>query len=344
MPLFNDFCSRCRGVLRTAYTCEVCTKSFHLSCLRDYIKSKSSTDCCKSKFDYILQKPEVKEDETAAQGTISRLQSLRSVSSKKSVLSNKSSDSSFKSTRSRSNTDSSAPSPVTPTLPLSPTSDSVFSPLTSSANTIMSKGTSNSVPETLPAGWTSMSSDEKLTAVMESLVSFSSIKDDVKILNSKFDDLNYRLKVLQTDHVTTKREVTELQKCLTENTGQITELANKLVALEVSTASKAAAVSEEINCLKNRMTTYPGSSEMQTTMQVSSELIVSGIPESVVSNLTPSQISSSIFDVLKVPELKADILCIRKVDVKSESSISINSNVRNRPPLHTFILKMKSPQ
>lgn len=179
---------------------------------------------------------------------------------------------------------------------------------------------------------------------MESLVSFSSIKDDVKILNSKFDDLNDRLKVLQTDQVTTKQEVTELQQCLTENTGQITELANKLVALEVSTASKAAAVSEEINCLKNRMTTYPRSSEMQTTMQVSSELIVSGIPESAVSNLTPSQISSSIFDVLKVPELKADILCIRKVDVKSESSISINSNVRNRPPLHTFILKMKSLQ
>ncbi|KAH0562691.1 hypothetical protein KQX54_000680, partial [Cotesia glomerata] len=218
----------------------------------------------------------------------SRLASLKSVNSTNS------STSSFKSAKSstsspalvsKTNQNPSTFSSTSPAFLLSPASDSVFDSPTSSSLTmaeltnqvIQNSGATNSESQNeLPDGWFNKSTDEKLTLLMTTISTH--ITKKVNEMSSKFDNLNKRLD--------------ELHK-----------LKSNFEKLKDETITNSQALSEKIMALTSQT---PMTSS--TVVQQTSELIISGVPEPVATELSPSDIADKVFEVLNVNNLKQDIL------------------------------------
>lgn len=316
-----------------------------------YIKSRPKGDCCRLKFAFLLEPVDTINNKN-------RITNIR-VDSLRSVTSNNSSTSSFKSAKSTNSPIQSAgtklmtslSSPVTPTGLLSPGSDSVFSPepdniLRDNQNRdkLISKETTailSSAMTSLPNGWSSMTTDDKLTSVMQSVAQIPALSTLLQSLSSKVDDFGNRLNILQEEQSTTNEKLTTLITNVATNHNKIAILTTELDKLKdevASTVKSTEAVVDKMDLLKSR----------STTSQDTSQLIIAGIPDPVVESLPSLEIATAVFKVLGVPELKSDILAIRKIDKKQEVDSNVSgrheNNVRIRPVLLSFILKMKSPQ
>ncbi|KAH0537977.1 hypothetical protein KQX54_002416 [Cotesia glomerata] len=322
MSVLSDQCFKCKNSVRTPFTCDTCGKSFHPSCLRDFIKNKLPSDCCcRDKFGYLL-----KRLDSNSQIKNNRLASLKSVNS------DNSSTSSFKSAKSSKNSPAlvsktnqkpSASSPTSPAFLLSPASDSVFDSPTSSTLT-MSESAKQTIPNPeainsesqneLPDGWFNKSTDEKLTLLMKTLSTHSQSLSEIpnitkkfNELSTKFDNINKRLDDLHDKQSETKDQVDKLTSDLTKNSKTIKELKSKVEKLEDETIANSRALSGKIAAITSQ--TLMTSS---TVVQQTSELIISGVPEPVATELSPADIADKVFEVLNITNLKQDIL-IKKV-------------------------------
>ncbi|KAH0549769.1 hypothetical protein KQX54_013778 [Cotesia glomerata] len=266
MSVSAETCYRCKAVVKTAFTCENCVKSFHQSCARDYIKGRPPTDCCRTQFAYLLKILDLK-----TQNSNNLLNSLRSVKSQNS------STSSFKSAKSSSNSSnkltneklqSGYPSSITPTFLLSPSRDTIFSPATMSTATTKSQ-------DTLPEGWSTMSNSEMLTVVMRSLSSqkvvlaqIPSLNSSLKTIFAKIDNLGKRIDSLQNEQTKAKEKLADLSSSIITNSQKINDVNLELEALKTESTEMAK--------------TLAGVLQSKTsTSSSSSELVISGIPESV---------------------------------------------------------------
>ncbi|KAH0552397.1 hypothetical protein KQX54_009422 [Cotesia glomerata] len=334
MSVSHDICVRCKGALKTPYICEKCGKTFHQSCVKDYIKSKQETHCCKKKFGYLLKKSQstdVDTQETAFRNSKSRLTSLRSASSQPEFF-----------------------SPVSPTFVQSPTSDSVFTPSTPrEINTVMTESPQKSTQESLPEGWPGMTTDEKLTTVMKSLVSLTiavaeipEIKAQSTSLSTKFDILTDSLNKLQVENVKTRDELAKLNDKLVTNANNTSQIETKLVTLTEQLNTKTQTLSDEILLLKSVAMINPDVSDLLPSSHPTSELVISGIPESVSLHLSPEDITTEIFNKLFISDLKSDILCVREIKKKTKPNDDTNNqrSKNDRPLLHSYMLKLKSSQ
>ncbi|XP_044584493.1 uncharacterized protein LOC123264994 [Cotesia glomerata] len=199
MSLLNDICFRCKSAFRTPYTCDTCNKSFHKSCMCGYIKSRQKGDCCRLKFAYLLELLD-----TNINNNKIRITNNIRVNSLRSVTSNNSSTSSFKSAKSTNSPaqrdgtklKTSILSPSTPTGLPSPASDSVFFPESdnfsrdnldrNSEGSISKEATPtlNSAMTSLSNGWSTMSTDDKLTSVLFDLTKAFDYVDHKVILRT----------------------------------------------------------------------------------------------------------------------------------------------------------------
>ncbi|KAH0555252.1 hypothetical protein KQX54_016426, partial [Cotesia glomerata] len=298
MSFLYDACCRCKSSLKTPFTCDTCSKSFHRSCACDYIKSRAKDDCCRQKFGYLLSSLGNK-DNTKSKTIKTRLDSLRSVTS------NNSSNSSFKSAQStdnssqnsRSRQKSSVTSPISPQCSESPVSDSVFlsnseksSMATIHSNsvegnaTVVSASASTAAVNPLPSDWSSLSADDKLTLVMQSVAQIPSFATEFKLLSSKIDDFNKRLNSIQEEQSATKVELASINTNVLANTDKISKLVTALEELREDTnlnTIKAKTLADQMASLKSSCSVNQDLLTSSTNTRVSSELIITGIPDCV---------------------------------------------------------------
>ncbi|KAH0540103.1 hypothetical protein KQX54_012734 [Cotesia glomerata] len=224
-------------------------------------------------------------------------------------------------------------SPVSPTFVQSPTSDSVFTPSTPrETNTIMTESAQKSTQGSLPEGWPGMTTDEKLTTVMKSLVSLTiavaeipEIKTQSTALFTKLDILTDSLNKLQDENVKIRDELAKLNDKLITNANNTNQLETKLATFTEQLNTKTKTLSEEISLLKSVALINPEVSDLLPSSHSTSELLISGIPESVSLHLSPEDITTENFSKLLIPELKSDILCIREIKKKAKPSDDINN-------------------
>ncbi|KAH0561042.1 hypothetical protein KQX54_011641, partial [Cotesia glomerata] len=289
--------------------------------------------------------------------TRNRLQSLRSVTS------NNSSTSSFKSAKSTesltsigSRQGSTTSAPITPSSPLSPNRDSVFLPEsqdlidsstssnqtkhitvqtnTSSLSTILDIIETNQIvvsspPSTmgsnqLPSDWSSLSTDDKLTLVMKSVAQIPVLTTEFKTLSSKIDDFGSRLNLLQIEQSNTKEALNSINTNVNLNTTNIIKLRNELETIKEDTLKNSKSLADQHALISS--VKLNDSSGVLPYLQVTSELVISGIPDSVVQGSSEMEITSSVFNALKVPELKSDILSTRIIEKRTKNS---SNNVKD---------------
>ncbi|KAH0561037.1 hypothetical protein KQX54_011603 [Cotesia glomerata] len=180
----------------------------------------------------------------------------------------------------------------------------------------------------LPQGWLTMTADERLTLVMlslrlqsQKLQQLSNLTRQVQTLTNTIDHLSRNLSSMQTEQTAIKEDLAKL---------------NEVV------------MTQDIATLKASSFEIPPPSAVQAVCQSTSELVISGIPESVIAAISTEDIIDSIFNVRNVSHLKSDVLNARRFDKKrTNSGKARNNNIRknkNGPVLHSFIVKLKSPQ
>ncbi|XP_044584959.1 uncharacterized protein LOC123265327 [Cotesia glomerata] len=191
---------------------------------------------------------------------------------------------------------------------------------------------------------------EKLTLLMKTLSTHSQSLSEVpnitkkfNELSTKFDNINKRLDDLHDKQSETKDQVDKLTSDLTKNSKTIKELKSKVEKLKDETIANSQALSGKIAAITSQILMTSS-----TVVQQTLELIISGVPEPVATELSPSDIADKVFEVLNITNLKQDILSIRKIDKKSNSTSSDrNANInndRNKPISYSYVLKLKSPQ
>ncbi|KAH0540278.1 hypothetical protein KQX54_015338, partial [Cotesia glomerata] len=205
---------------------------------------------------------------------------------------------------------SSPSTPISPVVINSPLSDNVFSPLTIPTMT---------EPTELPKNWNSMSTDEKLTSMMTILLS-----SNEKVFK-KLDAFGKQIDQLQANFMTNATSITKLEIDLDE--------------FKKETIANSARLSNEVSKLK---IDQAGSSNLKAPL-ITSDLLISGIPDSIDTKFTPLEVSSAIFDKLAISHLINEILTVRKLENNKLSSINNDSN---RPPIrplnNSYMIRMKS--
>ncbi|XP_074096374.1 uncharacterized protein LOC141525708 [Cotesia typhae] len=217
--------------------------------------------------------------------------------------------------------------------------------------TMVSASTSTVIVSALPSNWSSLSADDKLTLVMKSVAQIPSLTTEFKLLSSKIDDFNKRLNSIQEEQSATKVKLASINTNVLANTDKISKMVTALEELREDTnlnTRKAKTLADQMASLKSSCSVNQDVSTSSTNTRVSSELIITGIPDCVTESLSSLEIASGVFEVLNISNLITDILTIRKIDKNQKTnSIDNNSNIENvkgRPKLHSFILKMKSQQ
>lgn len=135
----------------------------------------------------------------------------------------------------------------------------------------------------------------------------------------------------------TRDELSKLNDKLTTNADNTKQLETKLAIFSEQFDAKIQTLSEEISLLKSVALINPEASILLPSLHPTSELVISGIPESVSLHLSPEDISTEISSKLLIPELKSDILSVREIKKKKARPSGDGNNQRavsDRLPLH----------
>lgn len=325
MPLDSDICVKCKQPVKPTVSCGVCKQHYHPSCARDYIKNKPLTHCCRKYLGHLL----LSLDPPSAT-TRSRVNSLKSTKTSTSSVS------SFKSVYSPSPpvskssiaTPKSLKSPITPYMSLTPGDDSVFpSPAAFSPAAL------------LPQGWSEKSLDEKVTALMEKLL--------VTELNTnqQFGNLRTQITELKDEQSKTTNKLNTLSTNVEVNANSIATIDGELANLRTRMEADKASILEKLSALEN--TNSAGGAATVSTApivtQSSAELVISGIPDPFIKEMSPIDISKAVLNHLKLPQLINDVLNIRKFEPKSRRNPSSTGN-KDTSNSHSLLVCLKLPQ
>ncbi|KAH0552484.1 hypothetical protein KQX54_010885, partial [Cotesia glomerata] len=311
-------CIVCQKQLRSPLTCLSCQLNYHRNCLITKLNNKTLKNCCVKQFGYLAPSDIETRSKSATESrsplTLNSVPAFPPIGKNlKSTLKNSknASASSYKSATLSPST------PVSPLLTNFPISDSVFSPL---SNNKMSQFTK------LPDNWSTMNTDEKLTSMMTVFLT------STKMMSDKIDEFGETIK--------------SLQEKVTTNTSSIKKLETDFVTLKHDSIANSTSISNEMCKLREEVVGLKdaaGSSQQRIPSINASDLLISGIPESIASKLTPLQVSSSIFNKLGVSHLTNDILSSWKVGNRRVSS-NANTNNDQRSFNCSYFLRMKSAE
>ncbi|KAH0557663.1 hypothetical protein KQX54_009889 [Cotesia glomerata] len=324
-------CVICKRVAKVNKTCLTC-KSYHPSCLKEALKFKPPTNCCVISFKAPLSPLKVTANSSR------RTSFVRSTSQRSSLSSFKSIDS----------------SPKTP--PISTVlEDSVFtsSAMDQQSLTTRSKTTSSSdsgkMNETIGTSqessslndkpdWTNFTLDQKMNLLLD--MSFknsfeirkvsqdlSQHTEDIKTIMTTLNKNSADIKSLSTNLNTINNslaKVREKQKSTDEKVNKITQACNEnFTAIDLINSTL-----DSIGSVNNISSVSSNAS--------SSQLLLSGVPEQITSNLSAAEIVHHVFNKLSISNLENDILSVKEL--------------RNRNPptshglRHSFVLNLKSCQ
>ncbi|KAH0563599.1 hypothetical protein KQX54_002833 [Cotesia glomerata] len=205
----------------------------------------------------------------------------------------------------------------------------------SNDNLITDQGLSS---ESSKPDWTNFTLDQKMDLLLD--LSFknsfeirkvsedlSKHTDDIKSIITNLDKNSADIKSLSANLNTLNSslaKVTENQKSSDEKVCQLVEICNvhsSAIDLIKSTVESAGSV--------NNISAGPSNI-------TSSQLLLSGVPENVTSNLSSAEIIHQVFNKLSISKLENDILSVRELKNR-RSSTSHGSK-------HSFILNLKSAQ
>lgn len=331
-------CFRCKRSVVKPLKCKTCKHSYHPSCAKLIVSSKQANCCVTSLAS--SQSPGITVA-TSQNQFFFRPSSLSNLKRKESTLS------SFKSLNS---------SPRTP--PVTVGDDSVFlSPITVSSPTMSKnsneagemsneyKSSDANTGETRP-NWASYSLDDKLNLLLDmSFKNSSSIQNvannldnhnrEIKSLVAKMKLNNNKIKTWSSNLDNVNKSLAEISKVQSSTQKDINEINNKLRA----NSEKCNENSTQIGILKS---TIDSLADVSTNYQIadqhmSSELLLSGVPDNIAAAKTREQIVRKVFDQLGISDLTLDILSIRNFNVKGKQSASNRKQIS-----HSYVLHLKS--
>ncbi|KAH0557565.1 hypothetical protein KQX54_008211, partial [Cotesia glomerata] len=196
--------------------------------------------------------------------------------------------------------------------------------------------------------WSTYSSDDKLNLLLDmsyknsvNIQNVSQTLDshtvDIKNLVANFKENNEKLNQLSSSLDAVNNSLAEITKAQELAQNEIKKLTNDLNKNAIKCNENTAS----INLLKSTIDSLANSTHTQHTNDhhSSSQLLFSGIPDTLNNDLSADQIIHSIFETLGTPNLTNDILNIREFkNKKRQGSSNDTSN------LHAFIVKLKSQE
>lgn len=125
---------------------------------------------------------------------------------------------------------------------------------------------------------------------------------------------------------------------------EIAKLSEDFSVFKNNTIKDLKLVNIELTKLKNEVNSYAmvlEKSGLHAMAQIFSELVISGISETVASRISPDKVTACVFNVLKVSSLTSDVLTTRKVEVKRKPS-SNGGSKKQTSSTCSYVLKLKS--
>lgn len=314
MPLSTDICVRCNKPVKSPVTCGTCGQLFHLSCARDFIRNKSLTCCCRTKLGYLLKSLQVSG--TTEQTVRSRINSFRAAKLSTSSVS------SYKSLPDSPLENSPLQSPKTPFMMSNPTD--VFSPPNPTSTSAV-----------LPEDWEKKSFDEKMTALMLKFLTSDSI------VNKELKDLGTKVADLQEAQKSAAEELSKVKNNVIVQAESIAQLNSDLGNVKEAHKNDVNLLNQKLSDLSKSVHSDNHSSIPAKSIapSITSELVISGVPDSVAQKLSLSEIFTAVLTALKLPNLVIDNLNIRKFENKKRHA-QVQDNIR----LNSYIVSFKSHQ
>ncbi|XP_074100561.1 uncharacterized protein LOC141528412 [Cotesia typhae] len=146
-----------------------------------------------------------------------------------------------------------------------------------------------------------------------------------------------KVKELSTDVSSIKESLTKVISTQESSVTEIQKLTDKIATNSKLSADNAAQIAVLQSALDSIGT--DNSLPLVSRNSHTSELLISGIPDQVITNSSSAEIVHQIFEKLTISNLENDILSIRTLHRKRKPSGSVLSQVS-----HSFILQMKSTQ
>lgn len=112
----------------------------------------------------------------------------------------------------------------------------------------------------------------------------------------------------------------------------------------LETTDNPSLLTDELSKLKSARTTSYSKASIRFNFRGPplADLLISGIPDSVASELSRTEVSSVIFDKLTLSHLKNNILTVKKLENRrSPSNHNDTKRASNRPLNYSYLLRMK---
>ncbi|CAG5093112.1 Protein of unknown function [Cotesia congregata] len=370
VELFIIFCHalriwRCKKPVLKPAKCKICKLAYHPSCAKEITKSKVTT-CCVNSFTSSISPLNISQ---SSQVQTSKQPILRPSSFSGSIL-RKASLSSYKSTNSSPKTPpiSSIEDDAVFLSPIQITSPSMMNtgskentiafqtPSVTSAQMISGQSTSNShPPPSLPTqtqisdvtpDWSKLSLDDKINMLLDmsykNTISIQTVNinlnkhsEEIKNLAANLNENNNKIVKLSEGLNEVHSTLTEVTKTQVESQKKIAELHTKLN----ENSTKCQENSNAITLLKSTIDCLTGTplSQFATGNRMSSQILISGIPNDSNDKRSNEEVVEKIFQKLNIMSLTNDILNIRVFNTNRRQSES-----NSTPTSRSLILKLKS--
>ncbi|XP_044575217.1 uncharacterized protein LOC123259023 [Cotesia glomerata] len=179
----------------------------------------------------------------------------------------------------------------------------------------------------LPVDWSKKSLDEKVTLLMEKFC-YSEIST-----NQKLEDLSVKLREVQDSQKTAAINLTELTANVKTNAESIFQISSDLSDVRKARKADMDSVSDRLSNLEKLM---PPSTSSQIPGSTT-ELVISGVPDSVAQSLTSNDITAAVLNSLELPNLVNSVLSSRRFENKNRQSQNLN-----KPISHSYIISLIS--
>lgn len=364
-------CARCKRSVIKPIICKTCKLSYHPSCAKEVVKTKLPKNCCVKSITTPLSPLSIlpiTSDQTSSRTSILRPSSF---SSSKRL---QSSQSSFKSANSSPKTPPATTIGddsvfLSPSVINSPTMVGTNNPNTLVKSQIMSDSDSQTSAETTMSeigiqisssslsssqvtvkkpDWSKYTLEDKMNMLLDmsfkNSMNIQNVSDSLKKHSEQIQNLafninanNGQIKTISQDLKAVNETLTEVTKAQLDYQDEIKNLRENLN----ENTTKCEENSTAITIIKSTLDSLANTQAPQTQSQhrSSSQLLISGIPNTLSSEHTNEQIINKVFDKLNIGNLVNDILDIREfVNKRRQSGPNSSQNSRS------IIIKLKSSE